>query len=46
VNATVVNDIEIGKNCIVCGGTFLTKSIADEVCVIGNPYREIDRVYL
>lgn len=46
VGATLVNDITIGNDCIICGGTFLTKSIPDNSCVIGNPYRVIDRVEL
>ncbi|MDE0838076.1 MAG: hypothetical protein OSB41_03390 [Kiritimatiellae bacterium] len=46
VNATLVNDISVGDDSIICGGTFLTKSIPENSCVIGNPYRQIDRVFL
>ena len=46
VNASIVNDISIGDDSIVCGGTFLTKSLPEQSCVIGNPFREIERVYL
>ena len=46
VNASIANDIEIGDDSIVCGGTFLTKSIGNNSCAIGNPYRLINKVYL
>jgi sugar O-acyltransferase (sialic acid O-acetyltransferase NeuD family) len=46
VNSTLVNDIVLGDDCIVCGGTFLTQSIEANSCVIGNPFRMIDKVFL
>lgn len=44
VNATVVNDVVIGDDSVVCAGTLLTKSIPSSSCVIGNPFRLIDRI--
>ena len=41
VNAALVNDISVGDDCVVCGGTFLTDSIGPETTVIGNPWRTI-----
>lgn len=46
VGATIVHDIEIGDDCIVCAGTLLTRDIEDNTCVIGNPFRKIDRIEL
>ena len=44
VGANIVNDIRIGSDSVVCGGTFLSASIPDNTCVVGNPYKVIDRV--
>ncbi len=43
-NATVTNDLTIGNNCLICAGTLLTESIPDNTCVIGNPFKIVNRV--
>lgn len=40
VNASVRNRIVIGENCIVGMGSTVTKSIEDDITVVGNPARE------
>jgi sugar O-acyltransferase (sialic acid O-acetyltransferase NeuD family) len=44
LNATIVNDVEIGDDSLVCAGTFLSQSLLPDSCAVGNPHRLIDRI--
>ena len=40
-NALIIGDVEIGDNCIIGGGSVVTKSIPPNKIVVGNPARII-----
>lgn len=40
-NSLIIGDIEIGDNCIIGGGSVVTKSIPPNKIVVGNPARII-----
>ena len=40
-NSLVIGDVEIGDNCIIGGGSVVTKSIPPNKIVVGNPARII-----
>jgi len=39
--ATILPDLEIGKNCIIGGGSVVTKNVPDNSVVYGNPAKVI-----
>lgn len=40
-NVTVVAGVEIGKHCVIAGGSVVTKNVPDFSVVVGNPARVI-----
>ena len=44
--ATVANNVKIGANCTIAIGTCLTKDIAENTCVIGNPFKIKENIIL
>lgn len=43
INATILDGVNIGKHCIVGGGSVVTKDIPDFTVVVGNPAKPIKR---
>ena len=43
LNATTRNRIRLGKNCIIGMGATVTKSVDDNITVVGNPARPFEK---
>jgi len=43
-NATILSDINIGRDAIVGAGSVVTKNVADKITVCGNPAKVIKKL--
>jgi acetyltransferase-like isoleucine patch superfamily enzyme len=43
-NVTILDGVNIGENCVIGAGTIVTKSIANNSVVVGNPARIIKKI--
>ena len=43
-NSTVISGVKVGKNALVGAGSVVTKDVEEEMCVVGNPAKEVCKV--